>query len=663
MKPKLHPVLFCPFFSVMVITIMFVSCNRKFDAPPSYIPPDIAANATIQKIKTAHVSGNVDAIANDVIIGGVVIANDSSGNFYKQIIIQDSTGGIAVNIDDYNLYTSFPVGRKIWVKLKGLYIADNAGLPYIGASPDNGGAVSGIPAKLLDGFVVKGETNLNIAPTVVTINDVKINPDKYVYTLVQFNNVEAKERDTSKTYAYATPTVKASASITVKGCNSTDTLVIRTSGYAYFASAAVPNGNGTLTAIYADYKSPYNNKITPQVILRDTSDVQFRNPRCNSVLQPVTPTLTSIKGIRAMYNGAAVVLGAYQIGGVVISDVASKNISSGGVVLQDGDRGISVYFSTPVYYNIGDSIVVTLTNDTLLNYNGSLEIKVAKNSLLPTPVAVNRTVIPSELTIEQLKNSLRDIEYTLVRIKDAAASGTATYSGNQTLMDNTGSMALYTSPSANFATSFLPTNINDWIGYGSFYNTTAQFQIRNLNDVAIDTTTTPSAASDLLISEYVEGSSNNKYLEVYNAGSAAADLSHYKLKLFKNGTTSPSNTAGLDTLFHGANLPPGGIIVAKYPSANLQLLQGVVAHNSPVCGFNGNDVITLEKDGVVIDLFGMIGVDPGTSWTISNQSKAAVDHTIRRKIFIAAGNTNWALSSANEWMIFDKDDVSNLGVR
>src|SRR5579875_3109781 len=137
MKTKLYHFLFCPFFLLMIAAFIFISCNRKFDAPPFYIPPTISANTTIQNIKQKHVSGNVDAITNDFIIGGVVIANDSSGNFYKQIIIQDSTGGIAVNIDDYNLYTSFPVGRKIWIKLKGLYMTDNSGLPYIGASPDN----------------------------------------------------------------------------------------------------------------------------------------------------------------------------------------------------------------------------------------------------------------------------------------------------------------------------------------------------------------------------------------------------------------------------------------------------------------------------------------------------------------------------------------------
>src|SRR6476469_3458463 len=80
-----------------------ISCNKKFDAPPAYIAPKIVANTTIATLKSMHTPGNADSIKTDLIIAGVVIANDSSGNFYKQIILQDSTGGIAINIDDYNL--------------------------------------------------------------------------------------------------------------------------------------------------------------------------------------------------------------------------------------------------------------------------------------------------------------------------------------------------------------------------------------------------------------------------------------------------------------------------------------------------------------------------------------------------------------------------------
>ena len=85
--------------------------------------------------------------------------------------------------------------------------------------------------------------------------------------------------------------------------------------------------------------------------------------------------LKSIKDIRAMYKGSDIKLGAYKIGGVVISDAANRNISSGAVVMQDGAYGISVYFGGTVNYNIGDSIVLDITGDSLLKYNGSLEIK------------------------------------------------------------------------------------------------------------------------------------------------------------------------------------------------------------------------------------------------------------------------------------------------
>jgi hypothetical protein len=90
----------------------------------------------------------------------------------------------------------------------------------------------------------------------------------------------------------------------------------------------------------------------------------------------------------------------------------------------------------------------------------------------------------------------------------------------------------------------------------------------------------------------------------------------------------------------------------------------VVAHPTSVCNFNGNDAVTLEKESVVIDVFGNVGTDPGTSWTIAGNSKAATDKTVRRKAGIVQGNANWASSAANEWIVVTAmDDVSGLGVR
>ena len=658
------------FFAIIFFFIAITSCNKNFDEPPAYIPPNITATASIQALKAMHTAGSVDSVTTDIIIGGVVIANDLGGNWYKQIIIQDTSGGIAVNIDDYNLYASFPIGRKVYVKMKGLYLSEDAGLLYIGGAPDNGGSVSGIASRLKDQYVVKGEINVPVTPALVSIAELKSRPDKYMYTLVQFQNFEVKNSDTGKTYANATATSKTDANIIVKGCTSSDTMIIRTSGYSSFANVNVPNGNGTLTAVYAYYKSAYNGRITPQVIIRDTSDVQFKNVRCNGAALPANPVRKAIGEIRAMYKGKNVLLDAYTIGGVVISDAGNKNINSYSAILQDGNRGIAMFFGSPVSYNLGDSIIVDITGDSLINYNGSLEIKAQRGAALPAVVATGKMVTPVEMTIGQLNNAINDVEYTLVKIRRATAYGAATYGGNQKISDASGSMTLYTSSLATFANMPLPAGAKNWVGYANTYSNTKELQIRNTTDVS-DTTTgadtsptpTQNTDADLIISEYVEGSSNNKYIEIYNAGSAAADLSKYMIKMYANGATKATNQATLDTLYSAAFLPAGGIILLKNLDAALPLPSGVTAYGSSVCNFNGDDAIMLEKEETVIDAFGMVGVDPGGSWTISGNTSATADHSVKRMVSITKGNADWASSSANEWIIGGKDDVTDLGFR
>ena len=193
MKTNKHLLLYVSRSLLFLIVAVVISCNKKFDAPPSYMPPNITANTSIAALKAMHTSGNADSITADAIIEGVVIANDSSGNFYKQIILQDSSGGIAVNIDDYNLYSSFPIGRKVYVKLNGLFINDDGGLMYIGTSPDAGGKLSGIPSMLKDKYLIKGDLNMPVVPTDVSIDDLKSDNDKYAYMLIRLSNFEVKD--------------------------------------------------------------------------------------------------------------------------------------------------------------------------------------------------------------------------------------------------------------------------------------------------------------------------------------------------------------------------------------------------------------------------------------------------------------------------------------
>ncbi|HBW96769.1 MAG TPA: hypothetical protein DEF74_00515, partial [Pseudoalteromonas sp.] len=53
------------------------------------------------------------------------------------------------------------------------------------------------------------------------------------------------------------------------------------------------------------------------------------------------------------------------------------------------------------------------------------------------------------------------------------------------------------------------------------------------------------ASADLIISEYIEGSSNNKAIELYNNADTELSLEGYTLGLYSNGSSSVGNSIDL----------------------------------------------------------------------------------------------------------------------
>ena len=164
----------------------------------------------------------------------------------------------------------------------------------------------------------------------------------------------------------------------------------------------------------------------------------------------------------------------------------------------------------------------------------------------------------------------------------------------------------------------------------------------------------------LIISEYVEGSANNKYIELYNPTSKAIDLSGYKLRLNANGKVSTDgeliwNTQN-DHQLEGT-LEAGKTIVYKHKEAALNLSEGVEAIESAAANFNGNDPIALFKGDVLIDLFGV----PSDKHDGQTSAKDfAKDKTFRR---IASVTKPSKVYNSEEWESAAKDDVSGLGKR
>jgi len=165
------------------------------------------------------------------------------------------------------------------------------------------------------------------------------------------------------------------------------------------------------------------------------------------------------------------------------------------------------------------------------------------------------------------------------------------------------------------------------------------------------------APTDLFISEYVEGSSNSKAIELFNGTPVAVDLAAegYQLKMYFNGSTS----AGLTINLSGV-VAPGRTHVIAQASAAPELLALAQQTNSSAW-FNGDDAIELVKSGATIDAIGQKGVDPGTEWGSGLTSTA--DNTLRRKAGVITGDTNSedAFDPALEWDGFAVNDFSGLG--
>jgi Ca2+-binding RTX toxin-like protein len=163
-------------------------------------------------------------------------------------------------------------------------------------------------------------------------------------------------------------------------------------------------------------------------------------------------------------------------------------------------------------------------------------------------------------------------------------------------------------------------------------------------------------ATDLFVSEYVEGSGSSKALEIYNGtGSAVALTGVYAVQLFANG--SPTATA---TIPLTGDVKSGDVFVlARSTSAGPVLAAADQTTTSFL--FSGNDAVALVKDGAPVDVIGQIGADPGLEWGSGDASTA--DNTIRRKPSISAGDANGAdaFDPSAEWLGFPLDTFQGLG--
>ncbi len=165
---------------------------------------------------------------------------------------------------------------------------------------------------------------------------------------------------------------------------------------------------------------------------------------------------------------------------------------------------------------------------------------------------------------------------------------------------------------------------------------------------------------DVFFSEYIEGSSSNKAVEIYNGTGADIDLDGYVVKLGSNGGDW-WNTEELS-----GTLTAGDVFVIGNSSADDKII-AVTDITSTITYYNGDDAVGLFYNGVLIDIIGVYLTDPGSAWDVAGVAGATGEHTLVRKSTVTTGNTDWAASAGtttedSEWEVYDQNTFNYLGI-
>ena len=182
--------------------------------------------------------------------------------------------------------------------------------------------------------------------------------------------------------------------------------------------------------------------------------------------------------------------------------------------------------------------------------------------------------------------------------------------------------------------------------------------------------TNTQAQCDLFFSGYAEGSSNNKFLEIFNPTSSDISLDGYAFPSVSNAPTTPGVHEYWNTFEAGAVVAAGDVYIIAHGSADPLILAEADQFHTYLS--NGDDGYALVQGGeenyVILDMIGLWDADPGSGWEVAGVANGTQNHSLIRKSDVTHGNGgDWASSAGtnvddSEWIVLDNDDWSGLGV-
>lgn len=265
------------YLSILVLSLIATSCMNEFDEPQFNEPPfgnnEIgAATHTIAGLKArfaSTIASGVEEIKEDIIIEGVVVASDESGNVYKQIIINDTTGAIIIGINDVGLYAMTPKGQRVRIDCKGLHIGGYGKMAQIGALYNGkvGRMNKNVYPKHVRLIGLPDPTQPEMIPDTI---DSSYFTDENMNALAKYVRLEGVEiTEADGTATWAPEELQNSSNVVERHIKMGKTnLVLRMSTYADFANEAMPDGKLNINGVMTRYNNYW------QFVISNTTDIE-----------------------------------------------------------------------------------------------------------------------------------------------------------------------------------------------------------------------------------------------------------------------------------------------------------------------------------------------------------------------------------------------------
>lgn len=254
-------------FSLLAGFLFLSSCKKKFDLPAKKDIP-VSGYITIDSIYKKYIDYYQNTIPSptrlfrfntDINLECLVTADETSGNIYKTVYVEDATGGLQIKL----------------LSSGGLYAGDKIRINLNGIALDDYGNTVQLDSIDIYNHVAKISSGNIVTPIKLTMNQAKTTSTgsllKYQSRLIMLDSVEFY--GANKNVVYADGIGKYSLDRFLVNSVGT-TIDVRSSGYSKFANYLTPCGKGSFAAILTEYNG------TPQLTIRDLKDVKLTNDNC-----------------------------------------------------------------------------------------------------------------------------------------------------------------------------------------------------------------------------------------------------------------------------------------------------------------------------------------------------------------------------------------------